>query len=272
MSEAKTASQPRTGRPGTELLAVERLSVSYSGGSIVALEDIGLTVHEGEIVALLGVNGAGKTTLLRAISGLLGMHGGAIQDGAIRYGGRDITGAPSWKRVGAGISISLEGRRIFADLSVADNLRAGGYTRPRAQTARTMEEVYELFPVLGKKRELAAGLLSGGEQQMLAVGRALMQGPRLLLLDEPSLGLAPLIVAQIMQMVTQINERGCSVLLIEQNVSTALPVADYAYVLESRRVAHHGPAAELMADDRLRDLYLGSAGEPVTVPREKVLP
>lgn len=240
-----------------ELLAVEDLSVTYSSGSISALEGVSLAVHEGEIVALLGVNGAGKTTLLRAISGLLGLHGGAVRTGSIRYRGADISSSSSWSRVRQGISISLEGRRIFGDLSVVDNLKAGGYTQSRAGTAKALRHVMELFPVLGRKRDLAAGLLSGGEQQMLAVGRALMQGPRLLLLDEPSLGLAPLIVKQIMEIVGDINASGCSVLLIEQNVTAALSIADYAYVLDSRRVEHHGSAAALLADDRLRDLYLG---------------
>jgi branched-chain amino acid transport system ATP-binding protein len=263
--ETMSARQNSDRSQAPQLLSVQDLSVTYSSGSISALEGVSLTVHEGEIVALLGVNGAGKTTLLRAISGLLGLHGGAIRAGAIRYRSADISSSSSWSRVRQGISISLEGRRIFGDLSVIDNLKAGGYTKSRAGTAKALQQVIELFPVLGRKRDLAAGLLSGGEQQMLAVGRALMQGPRLLLLDEPSLGLAPLIVKQIMEIVGDINAAGCSVLLIEQNVAAALSVANYAYVLDSRRVEHHGSAAALLADDTLRDLYLGVAAP--TAPR-----
>lgn len=242
-----------------KLLSVENLSVAYSGGSISALEGINLDVHQGEIVALLGVNGAGKTTLLRAVSGLLGLHGGAVRGGTITYQGRKLNDDSSWARVRKGISISLEGRRVFTDLSVQDNLKAGGYIQSKSAAAKAYRNVIELFPVLARKRDLAAGLLSGGEQQMLAVGRALMQGPRLLLLDEPSLGLAPLIVNQIRDIVVEINGQGCSVLLIEQNVGTALSIADYAYVLDSRKVEHHGTAEQMLADDTLRDLYLGIA-------------
>lgn len=247
----------------SKLLSVENLSVAYSGGSISALEGINLDVHEGEIVALLGVNGAGKTTLLRAVSGLLGLHGGAVRSGSISYQGKSLGDESPWRRVRKGISISLEGRRVFTDLSVQDNLKAGGYTQSKSAAARAYQNVVGLFPVLARKRDLAAGLLSGGEQQMLAVGRALMQGPKLLLLDEPSLGLAPLIVNQIRDIVVEINGRGCSVLLIEQNVGTALSIADYAYVLDSRRVEHHGTAQEMLADDTLRDLYLGIAAPAV---------
>lgn len=242
-----------------KLLQVENLSVAYSGGSISALEGVALDVHEGEIVALLGVNGAGKTTLLRAVSGLLGMHGGTVKSGSVSYQGKQLGDESAWSRVRRGISISLEGRRVFTDLTVQDNLKAGGYVQSKSAAATAYQNVVDLFPVLARKRDVPAGLLSGGEQQMLAVGRALMQGPRLLLLDEPSLGLAPLIVNQIRDIIVEINGQGCSVLLIEQNVATALSIADYAYVLDSRKVQHHGTAQEMLADDILRNLYLGIA-------------
>jgi ABC-type branched-subunit amino acid transport system ATPase component len=252
-----------------KILQVENLAVAYSGGSISALDGINLDVYEGEIVALLGVNGAGKTTLLRAVSGLLGMHGGAVRGGSVSYRGQQLGDESAWSRVRRGISISLEGRRVFTDLTVQDNLKAGGYIRSKSASAAAYKNVVDLFPVLARKRDLPAGLLSGGEQQMLAVGRALMQGPKLLLLDEPSLGLAPLIVNQIRDIVVEINGQGCSVLLIEQNVATALSIADYAYVLDSRMVEHHGTAQEMLADDTLRDLYLGIASPSATDPKLK---
>lgn len=258
-SERRAARQSPDRSNAAKMLSVENLSVAYSGGSISALEGVSLDVFEGEIVALLGVNGAGKTTLLRAISGLLGIHGGTIAGGTIRYRDSDVLGESAWSRVRKGISISLEGRRVFTDLSVRDNLKAGGYIQTKSAAAKAYENVVELFPVLARKKDLPAGLLSGGEQQMLAVGRALMQGPKLLLLDEPSLGLAPLIVRQIRDIIVEINGRGCSVLLIEQNVATAMSIADYAYVLDSRRVQHQGTAASLLEDNTLRDLYLGIA-------------
>lgn len=256
-----TGGQPaRTGpnRASTPpLLSVDDLSVAYSGGAISALEGATLAVHEGEIVALLGVNGAGKTTLLRAVSGLLGLHGGAVTGGSLHYEGRQLGDDSPWARVRKGISISLEGRRVFSALSVQDNLKAGGYTQSKSVAAKANRNVMDLFPVLGRKKNLPAGLLSGGEQQMLAVGRALMQNPRLLLLDEPSLGLAPLIVNQIRDIIVEINGQGCSVLLIEQNVASALSIANYAYVLDSRYIQHHGTADEMTADDTVRNVYLG---------------
>lgn len=246
------------------LLSLNDVSVAYGGGAISALEDVSLDVHEGEIVALLGVNGAGKTTLLRVVAGLLGPHGGVMTSGSVDYDGKSLKELSAWARTRQGISITLEGRRVFTDLTVSDNLKAGGYTQPKSKAVKAHRIVMDLFPALSNKTHLPAGLLSGGEQQMLAVGRALMQSPSLLLLDEPSLGLAPLIVNQIRDMLVEINGQGCSVLLIEQNVTTALSIADYAYVLDQRRVAHQGPARVMLEDETLRELYLGagpSAGQ-----------
>ena len=242
-----------------KVLSVEDLSVAYSGGAIRALENVSLDVHEGEIVALLGVNGAGKSTLLRSVAGQLDAFGGSITGGSIALLGQRVGKETQWSRIKRGLSISMEGRRVFANMSVEDNLRAGAHTQRREAAAKARKDVMELFPVLERKKDLHAGLLSGGEQQMLAVGRALMQSPRLLLLDEPSLGLAPLIVSQIRDIIVEINRRGCSVLLIEQNAAIALSIADYAYALDSHRVAHAGTAAQLLADDSLNNLYLGKS-------------
>jgi ABC-type branched-subunit amino acid transport system ATPase component len=253
---------PAPSRTGTPLLSVDGLSVAYRGGAIRALEDVSLHVQPGEIVVLLGANGAGKTTMLRAVTGLLGIHGGAITQGSIRIDGASITRANTWTTVRRGIGLVMEGRRVFPNLSVEDNLRAGGHiTRDKAQFRRNLERVMTLFPRLVERRSVSAGLLSGGEQQMLAMGRTLMQSPKLLLLDEPSLGLAPLVVEQIRQIIVEINSGGTSVVLIEQNATMALSIADHAYVLEGRRVAREGTGAELLADDSIRDLYLGLGAE-----------
>lgn len=252
------------GRSGDVLLEIQDLTVSYSGGSIKALHKVNLQVHQGDIVALLGVNGAGKTTLLRAVTGLLPMHGGTVVSGQVRYRGENLAGVPAWKRTSRGISISLEGRRVFPKLSVEDNLRAGGYTAPRARRRELISEILQLFPRLDEKREVAAGLLSGGEQQMLAVGRALMQTPDLLLLDEPSLGLAPKIVQQIRDIIQEINQSGCSVLLIEQNVATALSIADYAYVLDGHQIQREGTGEDVRNDPTLMEIYLGTSAKEVT--------
>lgn len=239
------------------VLEVANLSTAYSGGAIRALENVSLNVHEGEIVALLGVNGAGKTTLLRSVAGQLDAFGGSVTGGSISLFGKPVAKEAQWSRIKRGLSISLEGRRVFANMSVEDNLKAGAHTQTRSAAAKARKNVMGLFPVLERKKDLHAGLLSGGEQQMLAVGRALMQSPKLLLLDEPSLGLAPLIVNQIRDIIVEINRQGCSVLLIEQNASIALSIADYAYALDGHQVAHAGTAAELLADDSLSNLYLG---------------
>ena len=263
------ASPERTVTPA--VLAVDELTIAYSGGAIRALEGITLNVHEGEIVALLGVNGAGKTTLLRTIAGQLNDFGGSVVSGSVSLFGESVEKEAPWSRIKRGLSMSLEGRRVFPNMSVEENLKAGAHTQSKEATVKARKNVMELFPVLERKKDLHAGLLSGGEQQMLAVGRALMQNPKLLMLDEPSLGLAPLIVKQIRDIIVEINRQGCSVLLIEQNASIALSIADYAYVLDGHKVAHSGTANELLADDSLSDLYLGkTTSEPKPMLEESL--
>jgi branched-chain amino acid transport system ATP-binding protein len=243
------------------LLDLTNVSVSYSGGAVRALEDVHLTVYRGQIVVLLGVNGAGKTTTLAAISGLLPYTGGSLDSGAVVFDGEDLKGRNPAARVRRGISMVMEGRRVFPDLTVEENLIAGGFSRVASEARESRDRVLGMFPILAQRRRQLAGLLSGGEQQMLAIGRALMQRPTLLMLDEPSLGLAPLIVEQIKQFIVEINTQGTSVLLIEQNASMALSIADYAYVLDAKTVARHATGAELLADSSVRELYLGIAAE-----------
>jgi branched-chain amino acid transport system ATP-binding protein len=215
-------------------------------------------VPSGQVVALLGANGAGKTTLLRAITGLLVSHRGRITKGTVRLDGADITGADASKIVRGGLAQVMEGRRIFAELTVDENLRTGALTRrDRAAVANTHERVMDLFPALKDRRRSVAGYLSGGEQQMLAIGRALMAEPSVLLLDEPSLGLAPKVVALIRDIITQVNEVGTSVLLVEQNATMALSIAHEGYVLEHGRVVKEGAGGDLLADDDIREFYLG---------------
>jgi branched-chain amino acid transport system ATP-binding protein len=233
------------------LLRVEGLSVAY--GAIVALRGIDFEVHPGEIVTLIGSNGAGKSTLLRTVSGLLRPRAGRIC-----FDGQDITGERPDRRVARGISHVPEGRRIFANLSVRENLQMGAYLRREGEAA-ACERVLALFPRLRERLSQAGGTLSGGEQQMLAIGRALMAQPRLLLLDEPSLGLAPLLVQQIFAIVQEINAQGTTVVLVEQNARQALRVARRAYVLETGAVNLAGDAAELARDERVREAYLGGA-------------
>jgi branched-chain amino acid transport system ATP-binding protein len=236
-------------------LEIANLEVVYDD-VVLVLRGVSVVVRPGSIVALLGANGAGKTTLLRAVTGLLPVHRGRVTKGSVTLAGRDVTHDEPARRVKAGLAQVMEGRRIFAELTVEENLRVGGYTN-KAGLARTHEWVMELFPVLQQRRRQVAGYLSGGEQQMLAIGRALMASPRLLLLDEPSLGLAPLVVEQIRQIVVDINARGTSVLLVEQNATMALSIADHGYVLEHGRVARDGPGHELLADKDIREFYLG---------------
>ncbi len=246
------------------LLSVEHLHVVYDG-TISALSDVSLTVDEGQVVAVLGSNGAGKTSLLRAISRALDSYGGAVTGGSVRFDGVDLAGLDTAAVVRRGLVQVPEGRRIFRDLSVEDNLRAGGYTvRDAKARAEARDRVFDLFPILAERREQPGGLLSGGQQQMLAMGRALMASPRLLLLDEPSLGLAPLLVDQIGEIVTEINRQGTAVLLIEQNAVMGLRVADAASVLEVGRVTAAGTAAELSASDEVQERYLGVAVPVVT--------
>ena len=242
---------------GAPLLAVRSLEVVYSN-VILALRGVSLSVPERGIVALLGANGAGKTTLLRAVSGLLEVHHGDVTKGHVELAGERIDRLDAAATVRRGITQVMEGRRIFAGLSVDDNLRTGAHTRRnRAEVRSSYERVMDLFPLLASRRSSVAGYLSGGEQQMLAIGRALMASPRLLLLDEPSLGLAPLLVQQIREIIVQINADGTSVLLVEQNAQMALSIAQYGYVIETGRIVKDGPSAELLADRDIQEFYLG---------------
>jgi len=233
------------------VLEVRDLDVYY--GAVHALKGVSLSAEKGEIVTLIGANGAGKTTLLRSISGLV-----ASRSGSIRFEGADITRTPPHEIVGLGISQSPEGRMVFANLTVEDNLELGAYRRrDRAAIEEDRKRVFELFPRLLERRRQSAGTLSGGEQQMLAIGRALMSRPRLLLLDEPSLGLAPLLVREIFRTIVEINQRGVTVLLVEQNAHMALSVARRGYVLETGRVVLEDRADELLRNADVKSAYLG---------------
>ena len=251
------------------MLEVANLEVTY-GGAVQALRGVSLTVPDGAVVAVLGSNGAGKTTLLRATSSVLKLHKGRIEAGTLTFDGVSLVGKDPTAVVGMGVVQVPEGRRIFSRLTVEENLRAGGLgSRDRTAKAAAQRRVYDLFPVLADRRSGRAGLLSGGEQQMLAIGRALMTAPKLLLLDEPSLGLAPRIIGQIGEIVREINRQGTSVLLVEQNATMALGVADLAYVLDVGRVSLSGPARELAASDAVQRLYLGhGAGDEHSVAHE----
>lgn len=241
---------PRRAAAQGTLLAVSGLTCRY--GRIEALHGIDLEIGTGELVALVGANGAGKTTLLRCISGVQ-----PAAAGAIRYGGQDITRLRADARVRAGIAQVPEGRQVFGPMSIEDNLVMGAYTRPASEIRAGLDEVYDLFPILRERRKLPAGTLSGGQQQMLAVGRAMMSRPKLLLLDEPSMGLAPLIVEEIFRIVKMLKEAGITILLVEQNARAALAVADHAYVLETGSVTLQGPGPELLKNDDVRRAYLG---------------
>jgi branched-chain amino acid transport system ATP-binding protein len=232
------------------LLEITGLTSHY--GRIQALKGIDLQVAEGELLALVGANGAGKTTLLRTISGVQPATGGSI-----RFDGTDITRASPSARVRMGISQVPEGRQVFGPLSVEDNLRLGGYTRPAAEISADLAEMYAMFPVLKEKRHEPAGTLSGGQQQMLAMSRALMARPKLLLLDEPSMGLAPLLVAEIFRAVRALKEAGTTIFLVEQNAHAALSIADRGYVLETGRVVLQDSGQALLANARVKEAYLG---------------
>ena len=233
------------------MLKIQDLRVSYGG--IQALRGIDLEVPDGKIVTLIGANGAGKSTTLRTITGLVKAEGGSIQ-----WNGEELLGKSIDKIVSAGIAMSPEGRRVFADLTVLENLRIGAYLRrDKDGIAKDLKRVYELFPRLEERSWQLAGTLSGGEQQMLAVGRALMSRPKLMMLDEPSLGLAPLVVQDIFSIIREINRQGMTVLLIEQNANMALKIADLAYVLETGRITMSGTGAELLADEKVKEAYLG---------------
>jgi len=234
----------------TPVLEIDDVAVYY--GKRRALEGVTLTVGPGEIVTLLGANGAGKSTALRAVSGLV-----RPTRGAIRYEGRDITRAPADAIVAAGVSHVPEGREIFPEFTVLENLLVGGHTVRRSELGERLDAAFELFPVLRDRRLQPAGTLSGGEQQMLAIGRALVSRPRLLLLDEPSLGLAPMLSREIFRVIRRINDGGVAVLLVEQNARRALALASRGYVLETGRLVASGSSAALAADPRVQTAYLG---------------
>jgi branched-chain amino acid transport system ATP-binding protein len=232
------------------LLEISGLTSHY--GRIQALKGIDVVVGEGELVALVGANGAGKTTLLRCISGVQPMTTGKIS-----FGGADISRMPAEQRLGLGISQVPEGRQVFGPLSVEDNLRLGAYRRHGPDVPADLERMYEMFPILRKKRELPAGTLSGGQQQMLAIARALMSNPRVLLLDEPSMGLAPLLVAEIFKTIQALKDNGTTIFLVEQNAYAALAIADRGYVLETGAVVLSDVGANLLANDKVKEAYLG---------------
>jgi branched-chain amino acid transport system ATP-binding protein len=236
------------------ILSVDDLHVRY--GATEALAAVSLRLEEGEIVTVLGANGAGKSTLLRAISGLLACHAGAVS-----FRGESLAKVAPYDIVVRGISHAPEGRKVFATLTVEENLNLGAFTRRgrRAEVEQARERVFGLFPLLKERRRQLAGTLSGGEQQMLAIGRALMSTPRVLLLDEPSLGLAPILVRLIFDIIREIGRQGVAILLVEQNAHQALALASRGYVLETGRITLEGPAAHLAADPRIREAYLGGA-------------
>jgi branched-chain amino acid transport system ATP-binding protein len=237
------------------LLSVENLEFVYND-VVLVLRGISLEVPDGRIVALLGANGAGKTTTMRAITGLHDIHEGDITKGSVNFDGEVITDALPSKIVELGISQVMEGRRVFAELSVIDNLKAGSYLN-RSAYADSLERVMSLFPRLSERKSATAGYLSGGEQQMLAIGRALMQDPKLLILDEPSLGLAPLLVQEVRDIIVEINKQGASVLLIEQNATMALSIADHGYIMETGKMVMDGLPEKLLRDEDVKEFYLG---------------
>jgi branched-chain amino acid transport system ATP-binding protein len=233
------------------LLAIENMHSYY--GHIHALQGISLTVEEGEVVTLIGSNGAGKTTTLRSIHGIL-----PPREGRIIFDGEEIQGTPAHELIGRGIAQSPEGRKIFRRMSVLENLEMGAYHRSdRSEISRDMERVFDLFPRLKERTKQEAGTMSGGEQQMLAIGRALMSRPRLLLLDEPSMGLAPVLVERIFETIREINEQGTTILLVEQNANVALEIATRGYVLETGHIVNSAPAGKLREDPTVREAYLG---------------
>ncbi len=232
------------------VLKVENLHVYY--GSIHAIKGVSFEVGEGEIVTLIGANGAGKSTTLNTVGGLL-----KPREGTIEFEGKSILGVAPHKVVSEGMALCPEGRRVFAQLSVKENLEMGAYTRPASEIPETLEKVYEQFPRLKERETQMAGTLSGGEQQMLAMGRALMSKPRLLMLDEPSMGLAPILVDQIFEIIETLNKAGTTILLVEQNAQMALSIADRAYVLETGRIVNTGTGKDLLNDDSVKKAYLG---------------
>ena len=239
------------------MLEIANLEVVYNE-VILVLRGLSLTVPDGEIVALLGSNGAGKTTTLRAITGLLDVHDGKVTKGSVTFDGERIDSLDPGAIVRRGIKQVMEGRRVFAEMTVDENLTAGGYTnRNRAAVATAYDRVMTLFPRLAERRKQVSGYLSGGEQQMLAIARGLMTDPKLLVLDEPSLGLAPMLVQQIRDIIVDINKQGTSVLLIEQNAAMALSIATTGYIMETGKVVMDGPAEKLLHDEDVKEFYLG---------------
>lgn len=233
------------------ILKAEDINVYY--GSIHAVKGVSFEVNQGEIVTLIGANGAGKSTTLRTVTGLVKAESGSVQ-----WNGEELLGRPIDRIIGAGIAMSPEGRRVFSDLTVVENLKIGAYLRrDKGEIEKDLQWVYDLFPRLKERSWQAAGTLSGGEQQMLAVGRALMSRPKLLLMDEPSLGLAPLVVQDIFAIIREINRQGVTILLIEQNANMALKIADLAYVLETGSITLSGTGAELLANEKVKEAYLG---------------
>ena len=233
------------------MLKIEDLYVSY--GMINAIKGVSFEVNEGEVVSLIGANGAGKTTILHTITGLL-----KPKSGSVMFEGKELTTTPAHEIVKLGMAYVPEGRRVFADLSVYDNLMLGAYTRKdKNEIAKTLEMVYERFPRLEERKKQTAGTLSGGEQQMLAMGRALMSKPRIILMDEPSMGLSPLFVNEVFDIIKKISASGTTVLLVEQNAKKALSISDRAYVLETGKIALTGKASDLINDDKIKKAYLG---------------
>ncbi|MGY0062656.1 ABC transporter ATP-binding protein [Streptomyces sp. LZ34] len=235
----------------TALLEVEDLRVAY--GKIEAVKGISFTVEAGQVVTLIGTNGAGKTTTLRTLSGLLQPLGGSV-----RFEGKPLTGVPAHKIVALGLAHSPEGRHIFPRLTIAENLQLGAFLRKDAAgIAADVQKAYDLFPILGERRTQAAGTLSGGEQQMLAMGRALMSRPKLLMLDEPSMGLSPIMMQKIMQTIAELKTQGTTILLVEQNAQAALSLADQGHVMEIGKIVLSGTGSELLHDESVRKAYLG---------------
>ena len=232
------------------MLKVEGLNVYY--GSIHAIKGVSFEVNQGEIVTMIGANGAGKSTTMNTVAGLL-----KPKSGSITFEGHDITSTPASKVVSLGLALCPEGRRVFQQMSVRENLEMGGYTRPAGELAASLDQVFEQFPRLKERQRQIAGTLSGGEQQMLAMGRALMSKPKLLMLDEPSMGLAPLLVEQIFEIVLKLNQAGTTILLVEQNAQMALSIATRGYVLETGKITMTGTGQELLHDDNVRKAYLG---------------
>lgn len=246
------------------MLELQNIEVVYHNLMLV-LKGVSLSIPDGGVVALLGPNGAGKTTLLRTISGLLDIHEGRVTKGSVNWHGFDLVERPPNEIVRLGVAQVMEGRRILPDLTVEENLRAGAYV---SQATELMEGFYERFPILGQRRNKPAGYLSGGEQQMLAIARALMSRPKLLLLDEPSLGLAPKIVADVAALIREINQDGVTVLLVEQNARVALDLASYGYVLENGRMVLDGPSEALKEDKDIQEFYLGLGAGATTSFRD----